>query len=221
MLLNGNEMQLAPTIPDDFSNRLNQQKAGLAVFLWKSDMTYNPEIHHRKSCRLRGYDYAANGAYFVTLCTHGRECLFGEIGDGGMVLNDAGLMVAGWWANVVVHFPNVVLDEYIIMPNHFHGIVLLNPVGAGSPRPMLTNTNQGGETPPLRMPTLGQVVGYFKYQATKQINIMRDNPGVPVWQRNYHERIIRSEAELHAIREYIQNNPANWAEDKEYPHSTP
>jgi len=182
---------------------------------------YNPDIHQRRSIRLRDFDYSADGAYFVTICTQGRECLFGEIVDGAMVLNDPGIMVEKWWQDVFGHFPNVVLDEYTIMPNHFHGIVLLKHVGAGFPRPMSTPENQGGETPPLRTPTLGQVVGYLKYQTTKQINQMRDNPGVPVWQRNYYERIIRDEEELTAIREYIADNPAKWAEDKENPLNIP
>jgi REP element-mobilizing transposase RayT len=179
---------------------------------------YNPEIHQRHSIRLREFDYSGTGAYFLTICTQGRECLFGEIQDGEMFPHGAGRVVESWWQNVSGHFTNVVVDEYMIMPNHFHGIVFF--VGAGFPRPftdLMTPRNQGGETPPLRSPTLGQVVGYFKYQTMKQINQMRDNPGVPVWQRNYYERIIRDEAELTAIRDYVLANPANWGEDKEKP----
>jgi REP element-mobilizing transposase RayT len=180
---------------------------------------FNPEIHHRKSIRMRDFDYAANGAYFVTICTQERECLFGEIRDREMLLNYTGTVVDSWWQDVSRYFMNVALDEYMIMPNHFHGIVVINDVGAGSPRPEVHNvkTNRGAETPPLRKSNLGQIVGYFKYQTAKQINRMRDNPCVPVWQRNYFERIIRDEAEIAAIREYISSNPARWAEDKENP----
>lgn len=201
-------------------------------------MIYNPDVHHRRSIRLREYDYSSVGAYFVTFCAHGRECLFGDILDGDMRLNEAGRVAAEWWEKLPGKFPNVTLDEYVVMPNHFHGIICI--VGAGSPRPMFANDdvgagfprpvspenqnlsgmtpeNQGGMTPPLRKPTLGQIVGFVKYQTTKQINIMRDNPGVPVWQRNYFERVIRDDAELAGIREYIHFNPSKWTEDDEYP----
>ena len=182
-------------------------------------MSYNPDIHQRRSIRLKGYDYATPGAYFVTVCTHERECLFGDIVDGVMRLNDAGRMVNDSWQRIVTHFIGVEIDQFVIMPNHFHGIV--TTVGAGSPRPNLTNqgggTNQGGETPPLRGVTLGQIVGYFKYQSTKYINQTRNTPGTPVWQRNYYERVIRDDRELATIRQYIADNPAKWAEDENRP----
>lgn len=140
-------------------------------------MTYNPDIHHRRSIRLREYDYSSNGAYFVTICAQGRACLFGDILDGEMRLNDAGRMVAEWWVKLPGKFPNVALDEYVVMPNHFHGIICIvgagssprpvfanDDVGAGFPRPLLLlpenqnpggetpeNQNPGGETPPLRL----------------------------------------------------------------------
>ncbi|TWJ32741.1 transposase [Geobacter argillaceus] len=175
-------------------------------------MGYVPGIHHRRSIRLRDYDYAAAGAYFVTVCAQGRECLFGGIVDGAIVLNDAGRMVAEWWwRKVPEHFPEVTLDVFTVMPNHFHGLIFIdNVVGAGFPRPVLNMAI-------TRRATLGQVVGYFKYQTTKQVNQMRDNPGVPVWQRNYYERIVRNDAELAAIREYIATNPQQWADDEENP----
>jgi REP element-mobilizing transposase RayT len=203
-------------------------------------MNYNPDIHHRRSIRLRGYDYSSIGAYFVTICTVGRECLFGEICTGGMILNDTGRLVQEWWQGVPDHFANVILDEYVIMPNHFHGIVVITdvgagsprpvandgeakPVGAGSPRPILSPVNQGGETPVNQgggtppLPTLAQIVGYFKYQTTKQINVMRNNSDCPVWQRNYYERVIRNERELDAARKYIRENLIKWDLDHENP----
>ena len=192
-------------------------------------MKHDPDVHHRRSVRLRGYDYSAAGAYFVTICVHGRECLLGEIRNSEMVLNDAGNAVREWWQGVPDHFVNVHLDEFIIMPNHFHGIVVITNVWAGSPRPPLNSTNmnqggetpqnQGGETPPLR--TLGQIIGYFKYQSTKQINQMRKNPGCPVWQRNYYERVIRDERELDDARKYIVENPIKWDLDRENPTNVP
>lgn len=222
-------------------------------------MTYDPDIHHRRSIRLRDYDYSTNGAYFVTIRTHvgagfpRPECLFGGVVGGIMELNEVGQMVEEWWAKSPDKFPGVVLDEFIIMPNHFHGIVVITDhVGAGSPRPILIKDDvgagfprpllpinhkqggetpdnqtqggvtQGGETPPLRrQPTLGHIVGYFKCQTTKQINQMCDNPGVPVWQRNYYERVIRNEDELQRVRKYIAENPLKWAQDKENPENVP
>ncbi|KAF0219731.1 MAG: hypothetical protein FD174_1744 [Geobacteraceae bacterium] len=190
-------------------------------------MKYNPEIHRRRSIRLKGYDYSIAGAYFVTIRVHvgaglpRPECLFGEIVEESVRLNPAGDIVQAVWEGLPEHYPHVVLDAFVIMPNHVHGIVAI--VGAGSPRPISPDNQnqggetQGGETPPLRKPTLGQIVGYFKYQTTKQINQMRDNPGVPVWQRNYYERVIRNENELTGIREYIQCNPKRWEEDEENP----
>ncbi|MBT1070730.1 transposase [Pelotalea chapellei] len=217
-------------------------------------MKHDPDVHRRRSFRLRGYDYSAAGAYFVTLCVYGRECLLGDIRNSEMVLNDAGNAVREWWQGVSDHFVNVHLDEFMIMPNHFHGIVVITDagteitrpllkndetagitpdspeyVGAGSPRPLLNSTNmnrggailmnQGGETPPL--PTLGQIIGYFKYQSTKQTNQMRGNPGCPVWQRNYYERVIRDERELDAARKYILENPIKWDLDRENPTNVP
>ena len=101
-------------------------------------MTYSPDIHHRRSIRLRGYDYAAFGTYFVTLCAHQRECLFGSIADGESCLNDAGLVMERLWLKLPERFPDVVLDEYVVMPNHFHGIIVISD-RRGEPcvRPML------------------------------------------------------------------------------------
>lgn len=181
-------------------------------------MSYNPEVHHRRSIRLRDFDYSRAGAYFVTICAWQRGCLFGEVADGVMRLNDAGRIVDESWQRITTHFAGVGIDQYVIMPNHFHGIVSI--VGAGSPRPDLPqNVNEilGGETPPLRLVTLGQIVGYFKYQSTKRINQSRNTPGEPVWQRNYYERVIRDESEWHTMGQYIIDNPLKWADDENHP----
>ena len=188
------------------------------------NMKYNPEIHHRKSIRLKHYDYAEMGTYFITICTHECACLFGEIIDGEMRLNEAGRMIQSVWNELHGHFPNLELDAFIIMPNHVHGILIIADgvnVGAGFPRPnMLTQQGgvgfgKGGETPPLRCPSLGKILAYFKYQSTKRINELRGSHGTPVWQRNYYEQIVRDESECDRIREYIETNPARWAEDNE------
>jgi len=126
-------------------------------------------------------------------------------------------------------YPDIETDEFVVMPNHFHGIIVIrhddcrgevaSPI-AVSPIPKTKQRGdipEGGETPPLRRRTLGQIVGYFKYQSAKQINHIRNTPGVPVWQRNYYEHIIRSEEEMDRIRTYIIENPAKWAEDEDNP----
>jgi REP element-mobilizing transposase RayT len=165
-------------------------------------MTYNPDIHHRRTIRLRGYDYSVEGMYFVTLCTEGRECLFGDITDEEMRLNNAGRIAERCWSNIPSHFPHVNLDEFIIMPNHIHGILSV-VVGANNHSP------QNGTAK-----TIGSVVRGFKIGVTRW---MRANTFIySVWQRNYWERIIRNEKELRNIREYIRNNPAQWINDKLY-----
>ena len=164
-------------------------------------MTYNPEFHHRRSIRLKDYDYSRAGVYFVTVCSWKRECVFGEIMNGEMLLNGYGAIVEEQWDAIPGHFDNVETDEFIVMPNHVHAIVLIEncrgEVSSPSSNPnsrKTTTQKQGGETPPLpRKITLGQVVAYFKYQSAKTINLIRNTPGAPIWQRNYYERIIRDE----------------------------
>jgi REP element-mobilizing transposase RayT len=175
---------------------------------------FDPDRHHRRSIRLRNYDYAQAGAYFVTVCTHNRECLFGEVVDGKMQLNAAGQMVEQCWLAIPEHFPHVELDAFVVMPNHIHGIVVItNPVEAQFIAPNTQGAmNQGAMN---RAPTLGGMVRAFKARSTRDIRLRE--PGVSVWQRNYYEHIIRSEESLMRIREYITNNPLQWALDRENP----
>jgi len=203
-------------------------------------MKFNPEIHHRQSIRLRDYNYSRAGAYFVTVCVFERECLFGELVDGEMRLNEAGRMVRECWDGIPDHFPHVELDAFIIMPNHLHGIFVLNDdasiVGARHASPdfpvQMAATDRATHAratharathaSPLRGPgpeprSIGAMVGSFKSAVTKRINQSRNTPGAPVWQRNYYERVIRGERELDGIRRYIVDNPAKWAEDENHP----
>ena len=182
-------------------------------------MIFNPEIHRRRSVRLRGYDYSQPGAYFVTICSWLRGSTFGEIINRKMELNEYGLVVEREWLNTIHVRPNIDLDQFVVMPNHVHVIVIINRRGeVASPIHNIQQTlSMGGETPPLHKPTLGQIVAYFKYMTTKQINMIRNTPGMPVWQRNYYEHIIRNEIELNKIREYIRDNPVRWAFDKNNP----
>jgi putative transposase len=174
------------------------------------------KTHHRRSLRLPQYDYAQPGGYFITICTHDRVCLFGNIVNGTMVLNDAGKMVEKYWNEIPQHFTHITLNEYAVMPNHFHGIIFI--VGAGSSRPMLLDRCEdcGKEGREDRAPTVGNIVAYFKYQSTKHINVMRNGGFQKLWQRNYYERVIRNEKELFETRQYIINNPMNWELDENY-----
>ncbi|MGI2902330.1 transposase [Tolypothrix sp. VBCCA 56010] len=175
-------------------------------------MKYNPNIHHRRSIRLRGYDYSLIGAYFVTICTQYRECCLGNLVDGDMKFTLRGAIAYRFWFQIPDRFPNVELDEFIVMPNHIHGIIVITDKSTGA-----GGAEEGGETPPLRKPTLGQIVAYYKYQTTKIINQIDDTPGHRVWQRNFYDRIIRREQALHTIRQYIITNPNRWVKDPHNP----
>jgi REP element-mobilizing transposase RayT len=257
---------------------------------------YDPQKHHRRSIRLKDYDYSQAGAYFVTICTYNRVCLFGEIANGKMHLNEYGETVCDEWLRSSIIRPNVELDEWVVMPNHIHGIVVITRRGTSQGRGVLPTDGRGvlptdgrgvlptdgrgelptdgrgvlptdgrgelptdgrgelptdgrGELPtegrgvlptdgrgvlptdgrgvlqyaPTGMlkfqspsQTIGAIVRGFKSAATKRINIQRDMPGVPVWQRNYWEHIIRNEQSYINIATYIINNPAKWESDKLY-----
>ena len=168
---------------------------------------------HRKSPRLSGYDYSQAGAYFVTVCVQGRQALLGEIIHGGMRLNQAGCMVERWWKELERKFPPVKIDEYyIVMPNHFHGIVFIPEL----PAP----TTEGGHTgPPLQ-----RVVQWFKTMSTNEYIHGVKEHGWPqfkgsLWQRSFYDHVIRDEASLNRIREYISTNPLRWDLDRENPRS--
>lgn len=182
-------------------------------------MTYNPALHHRRSIRLKDYDYSQAGAYFITLCTAGRECLFGEIVDGDMHLNPAGRMVQNVWDELPMHYPGIEIDAGVVMPNHLHGITVINSVGA-TPRGHPDLGQARGPAPTgLSLP---DVVHRFKTMTTKRyIDGVRQLGWLGfsgrLWQRNYYEHIIRDEASLTRIREYITNNPRQWALDRENP----
>ena len=183
-------------------------------------MTFNPDIHHRRSIRLRNYDYRSDGAYFVTLCTYQRECLFGEVVDAEVRLNDAGTCVETICNSLSQRYPDVEVDSLVVMPNHVHGIIVITgTVGAIHELPDVEDQRAIRESPlqGRRKMTLSKVVGYLKMNTAKRINELRDNPGIPVWQRNYYEHIIRNEADLASIRYYIAENPVKWAMDENNP----
>jgi len=274
-------------------------------------MAYNPAKHHRRSIRLKGYDYSSPGAYFITICTHQRDCLFGEIADGTMQLNQLGQIVSASWQRLPDHFSTVELDAFVVMPNHIHGILVLtdrrgaalgqhislttedtlpnatpnptksNPHGqricptTGDAIPNATESNAGvafgqeivmngvegmpnaaplrlSQSPaiadvisdslqsdpgvafgqgivmngvegmpnavPLQSGSLGAILLNFKSVTTRRINQIRGLSGVPVWQRNYYEHIIRDDKALQRIQEYIQQNPLSWQVDRLHPN---
>ena len=187
-------------------------------------MAYNPKKHHRRSIRLKGYDYSSEGWYFITLCTQNREYLFGDVENGKMILNKYGGVVDLFWNYLYEKYP-IEVDEYIIMPNHFHGII--NIVGAIHESPQRESPQR--ESPQResiqrdisdikvrRKMILPKIIGYFKMNSAKQINKLRYTTGTSVWQRNYYEHIIRDEKDLNRIRNYIINNPGKWQDDKYY-----
>jgi REP element-mobilizing transposase RayT len=180
-------------------------------------MKNDPEYSHRRSIRLRNYDYSQAGAYYVTICTRDRECLFGEIVDGEMRLNEMGQIITGCWDESPNHFPNVKLDAFVVMPNHVHGIIVIvetSDSGSVGARHAVPLQRSFGQPISGSLPT---IIRSFKSAVTRRINEMRDTPGMPVWQRNYYEHVIRNNRELDRVRRYIAGNPARWTEDSENP----
>lgn len=173
---------------------------------------------------MRHYDYAQDGAYFLTLCVQGRECLFGEIGGDEVRLNEFGAIALRVWEELPRRFACVELDAFVIMPNHMHGIVILRePVGAGFPRPELAGASRsealGMQDKPRRRPAIGNIVAYYKYQSTKMMNETRGTPGTRIWQRNYYEHVVRSDEPLCKLRDYIASNPLRWRADQLHPEN--
>jgi 2-C-methyl-D-erythritol 2,4-cyclodiphosphate synthase len=169
---------------------------------------YDPQKHHRQSLRLDGYDYSSPGFYFITACAHDRQCLFGSVSGGVMHLSAYGDIVRAAWDDLPNHFPHVELDEFVVMPNHAHGILCLTDVGAGF---------QPALPAPSKRHSLGEIVGAFKTYSARRINERRGVKAVPVWQRDFYEHVIRNHEPLGAFRDYIRSNPERWEHDKENP----
>src|SRR5690554_4941160 len=208
-------------------------------------MPYDPKIHHRKSIRLKGYDYSQDGLYFVTICCENRICRFGNIKNGEMHLNEYGEIAYTQWLKLAERFSNYELDVFQIMPNHIHGIIVLNnpttpTVGAplaGAPIANAPNDDVAGNyencaradsiigvgTSPARTganaANLGDIVGAYKsIVANECLKIYKLNNQImgKLWQRNYYEIIIRNQKSYMSISEYIINNPSKWDTDRFY-----
>lgn len=169
-------------------------------------------LRRRRSIRLKEYDYSQSGAYFVTIIVKDRACLFGDIIDGEMKLNEFGRVVQIVWKALPERFSQVELDSFVVMPNHIHGVIFISDdVGAIHESPLPHGRAE------RRKMLLPKVVGYFKMNVAKRVNDLRDTAGAPLWHRNYFEHIIRNEKELDRIRKYIIDNPGNWIHDDENP----
>lgn len=196
-------------------------------------MKYDPAEHHRRSIRLRTFDYAQPGAYFVTVCTHGRACLFGDVVGGEMQLNESGRIARTEWVKTAEIRPNVQLHphEFVVMPNHIHGILWLvgDDVGATHRVAPTGESRATGSDVAIRRvaPTgaitgsLGAILAQYKSIVTKRIRSACGVPARRVWQRGYYEHIIRDDRSLDRIREYIVNNPLQWELDREHPTAPP
>jgi REP element-mobilizing transposase RayT len=170
--------------------------------------------HHRRSIRLHGYDYSNEGLYFLTICCQDMQCFLGHINNDVMVLNDCGDVANECWQKIPEHFPNAILHEYVIMPNHIHGIVELATkgtpdVGAENLLPLREHKFQK-----VIPRSIASIVKGFKIGVTKWA---RTNTSISAfWQRNYYEHIIRNQDSYQKISSYIISNPANWEKDKFY-----
>jgi len=177
-------------------------------------------LPNRRSIRLQGYDYSGEGLYFVTICVQDMKCLFGKVVDGEVILNDAGKIAKQCWLDIPTHFPHVTIHEFIIMPNHIHGILeITQSVGVNNHSP------DKDDIPSFKSPskTIGSVIRGFKIGITKWFrNNQRTNnysslkPTKSIWQRNYYEHIIRNNTSYMNIAKYIQSNPENWVTDDYY-----
>lgn len=177
---------------------------------------YDPARHRRRSIRLRGYDYSQRGTYFVTICTQNRESFLQS--------EDVGRMVTNIWRQLESKYPQIRLDEFVVMPNHIHGIIVIDVV-VGADQRVCPNDAGGtgkGEQAGSPQPPLGTIIQWFKTMTTNYyIRGIRNNAWRPFpgrfWQRNYYERIIRNENEMNRIRQYITGNPARWDRDHNNP----
>jgi len=188
---------------------------------------FDPQKHHRRSIRLPGYDYSEAGAYYVTIVTYHRDCLFGEIVNDEMILNDLGKIADECWRSIPEHFPLVELGAYVIMPNHVHGIIVIRndesaPMGgtvddgrrgAALLRPYDDNSNPHKIN--VKPGSLGAIMRSYKSAVSYRIN--KEHNATGIWQRNYYEHIIRDDKDLQNKTDYIEANPSLWDEDDDNP----
>jgi putative transposase len=179
-------------------------------------MSANDPRHHRRSIRLPGYDYSGEGAYFVTLCAQGMACIFGDIVDGQMRLNEWGRIVDAEILKTGELRRNVIIDTYVIMPNHVHLIIVIcGDVAHGRDMARHVPTTGIRAFGRPQQGSLSSIVGAIKSSVTRNINIHRNAPGKTVWQGRFYDHIIRNDNSYDIIRRYILENPLRWAQDEE------
>jgi len=159
----------------------------------------------RKNLRLKDFDYSSQNAYFITICSQNKGCLFGEVEHDKMHLNQYGIIAEDCWKDLGNHYPGISNDIFMVMPNHVHGTIIVSG----------ENGREGSKPSPTKPTHLSEIVRAFKTYSSKGINTLRQTPGIPVWQRSYYEHVIRNENDYREIGEYILNNPAKWANDQE------
>ena len=182
-------------------------------------MPFDPNIHHRRSTRLAGYDYSQEGAYFVTICTYAKQWQFGDVQNDVMILNQYGQIANSCWLEIPSHFPQIELDAFVIMPNHMHGIIVITEspsnVGAQHVAPSKRHFTSSNKkmTPNVKAGSLSAAMRSYKAAVTRQVNRLYHAPGEQLWQRNFHDHIIRNHVGLNHLRTYVINNPASWSKD--------
>ena len=182
-------------------------------------MLYQKQIRNRKRNRLKGYNYSRDGCYFITICTKNRIECFGEIKNGEMALNKYGYVAEKQWQWLADQYAYVKLDEYIIMPNHFHGVIILEDINNQEDTARRVPTQESFGKPISG--SVPSIIRSFKSAVTRLINLLSYPHKIIVWQNNYYEHTIRSEDGLNTIREYIQNNPLRWEYDRDNPKGKP
>ncbi|MGM9475421.1 transposase [Pedobacter sp. GSP4] len=182
-------------------------------------MKYNPLIHHRRSIRLKSYDYSKTGAYFITICCEDRLHRFGNVSDGEMILNEFGAIAYNEWINLTDRFSNFELDVFQIMPNHMHGIIVLSDIETtvGATLAVAQEEDTVNRATARVAPTISDIVGAYKSivsNACLQLCKSQNKTMGKLWQRNYYEHIIRDARAYQNISDYIINNPKKWNDDK-------
>ena len=179
--------------------------------------------HQRRSVRLQNYPYAERGFFFITICTHEKKCVLGRITNYEIALSEVGRIVDGYWRDIPQHFPNVKLDQFTIMPNHLHGIIIISKVlpdesrGTACRAPTVVDADYERFGRPVAG-SLPTIIRSFKSAVSKRVNEL-GNTNSPLWQRNYFEHVIRSEESLNKIRNYIWENPIHWTTDEYHAES--
>ena len=182
-------------------------------------LKYRPLDRH--TIRLKDYDYSQPGAYFITICVRERESLFGQVTGSRMVCNEFGQIASNCWTELANRYTEATSDAFVVMPNHVHGVIIVGaihelPLRKLTPHqwPIQTGYSDRLQRRDMLIP---KIVGWFKMNTAKQVNQMRGTAGIPVWQRNYWEHVVRNEESLERIREYITTNPSRWHLDAENP----